>query len=272
MSKKIIIEQSHIAALRSVISESSSKLSDIDLCDVGMVDYEWYFDEEEYEEWLNDNELTDSEEVRNNYYKEEVSYGVEYYDNETYHLMEGDYSLLYFELEELFGDEMAEKMLANCIEYGKGKFEPRDLYEDEYVDLGDRNSINSYAVKVFSHGEYYKDCRGFILSDGTVVYTPGEHNEICMIPGVESKFQFIEMGNIRLLPNAIDIGSEPTWQQEEVLRKVIASYSDEELYVDIFHDGREIGVKYDYPDWRYVLGELDRFYSEGIRPQGNDGY
>ena len=250
---------------------SYNKLNGIDLSEVGLVEYEWYFDEDEYAEWLQDSEVTDSEDVRNQYYTEEVTYGVEYFDNETFHYMASDQNLLYDDLVDLFGEDMAKQMLQNCIDSGGGKFETYELYEKNSYNLNNPKEVNDIAMKLFSHGEYYKDCRGFILSNGVVVYTPSEHNEICMIPGVESKFDFIELGNIRLLQNSIDIGSEPTREQEEVLRQVISSYEDEELYLDIFDKGKEIGVKYVNPDWRYVIGEIDRYYSEGIRPQGNNG-
>ena len=247
-----------------------SKLKNIDLSDVGKVECECDFDEDEYNEWLVDNELTDSQEVRIQYYTENVTYDVTYLDNETYHTMEYD-SVYYDDLEELFGEKMAETILSGCMKNGKYDFETYELYADNTYDLSNPQEVNDIAMKLFSHGEYYKDCRGFILSNGVIVYTPSEHNEICMIPGVDSKFKFIEMGNIRLLPNSIDIGAEPTYEQEEVLREVIASYSEEELYLDIFDGNSEIGAKYTNPDWRYVIGEIDRYYSEGIRPQGDNG-
>ena len=251
----------------------SNNLNYIDLSEVGLVEYEWYFDEDEYNEWLQDNELVNSEEARNQYYKEDVTYGVEYYDNETFHYMASDQNLMYDELEDLFGKKMASQMLSNCIENGGGKFETYEIYEDESYDINNPQELNDIAMKLFSHGEYYRDCRGFILSNGVVVYTPSEHNEICRIPGVDNKFDFIELGNIRVLPNSIDIGAEPTSEQEAVLRRVIASYSDDELYLDIFDNHEEIGAKYINPNWRYVMGEINRYYSEGIRPQGsNDLY
>jgi hypothetical protein len=80
------------------------------------------------------------------------------------------------------------------------------------------------------------------------------------------------MGNIRVLPQSIDIGDKPTSEQRDVLRRVIASYADEELYLDIYQGKNSIGAKYIHPDWRYVMGEIDRFYSEGIKPQGNEFY
>ena len=50
----------------------------IDLSEVGLVEYEWYFDEDEYAEWLQDSEVTDSEEVRNQYYTERRGHGRDY--------------------------------------------------------------------------------------------------------------------------------------------------------------------------------------------------
>lgn len=250
----------------------SSNLASIDLSDVGEVEYEWNFDEDDYNEWLLDNEFADSEEARKQYYTEELTYSVTYYDNETFHYMANDCNLTYDDLEELFGEDMAQKMLANCIEKGNGRFETIELYENETFDINNPQELDNIAMKLFSHGEYHKGCRGFILSNGVIIYTENEHNEVCIIPGIESKFQFIELGNIRLLPNAIDIGGEPTYEQEEVLRRVIASYSDDELYLDIFDKGEEIGAVYIHPNWRYVMGEINRYYSEGVRPQGSRNF
>jgi len=246
-----------------------SKLKYIDLSDVGLVKYEWYFDEDEYNEWLADNELTDSEETRHEYYVNEVTYEVEYCDNYSQHTMDVDQNVSYSDLEELFGENMAEKILSNCIKYGEGKFETFEMYEDSDYDVNNPQELNDIAVKLFSHGEYYKDCRGFILTNGVVIYTPSEHNEITILNNVNDKFDFVRMGNIRVLPNSINIYTEPTYEQELVLRDVIDSYSDDELFLDICNKDDCCGVRYDHPNWRYVLGEIERYYSEGIRPQGN---
>ena len=56
------------------------------------------------------------------------------------------------------------------------------------------------------------------------------------------------------------------------MRRVIASYSDDELYLDIFDKGEEIGAVYIHPNWRYVMGEINRYYSEGVRPQGSRNF
>ena len=245
-----------------------NRLSSIDLSEVGRVDYSFDFDEDEYNEWLAENELQDSEESKYEFYKDQWEYNVEYCDNICHHYMDSDSGLSYDDLEDLFGEKMAETIVRTCMRDGKGYFDTDELYEDEQVDINNPEEVNAFAMKLMNHGDYFKGCRGFILTNGVCVYTALEHNEILRIPGIKSKFHFIELGNIRLLPNSIDIGAKPTSEQWNTLRQVAASYSDGELYVDIFTNSEEIGVKYVNADYHYVLGEIERFYSEGIRPQG----
>lgn len=255
-------------SLNRLITESN--LRNIDLCDVGMVECESNLDEDSYVEWLEENDLENNQENLKRYFIEEVDYTVTYYDNQTYHYMASDNILLYDDLEEMFGSDMSNKILNGCIKNGEYSFETVELYWNQNIDINNPDEINDIAIKMFSHGGYFKNCRGFILTNGVIVYTEGEHNEILSIPGIDSKFQFIELGNIRIMPNSIDIGCEPTYEQEKILRRVISSYSDEELYVDMLYHGNYIGVKYVNPDYHYVLGEIDRLYNEGIKPRGRD--
>ena len=95
-----------------------SKLKNIDLSDVGKVECETDFDEDEYNEWLVDNELADSQEARIQYYTDEIEYDVTYLDNETFHVMENDYSVTYSDLEELFGEKMAQTIMSECMKNG----------------------------------------------------------------------------------------------------------------------------------------------------------
>ena len=184
----------------------------------------------------------------------------------------GSDNVYYDDLEDLFGERMAETILKNCIEDGSGHFDTEELYYDDNFDINSPSELDDMAMKVLRHGEYYKDCRGFILSNGVVVYTDMEHNEVTRIPGINDKFQFITLGNIRLLDHSIDIGKEPTNQQWNVLKQVLRTYDGEELYLDIFHNNSEIGAHYPVCNPNYVLGEITRFYSEGIKPQGGTFY
>ena len=249
------------------VNESTS----FDSSEIGAVNYSWDFDEEEYQEWLVDAEYENTQEALMEYINDNVEFELEYLDNETYHTCGCDY-VDYNTLEDMFGEKMQKEILTTCMSDGSGSFETVNLYSDDDVDINDRNSVNNMAMRLLRHGDYFKDCRGFILTNGVVVYTESEHNEICRIPNINNKFDFIRMGNIRILPQSIDIGAAPTSEQRSVLRKVIASYANEELYLDIYQGKSSIGAKYIQPDWRYVMGEIDRFFSEGIKPQGNGFY
>lgn len=249
------------------VNESTS----FDSSEIGAVNYSWDFDEEEYQEWLADAEYENTQEALTEYINDNVEFELEYLDNETYHTCGCDY-VDYNALEDMFGEKMQKEILTTCMSDGSGSFETVNLYSDDDVDINDRNSVNDMAMRLLRHGDYFKDCRGFILTNGVVVYTESEHNEICRIPNINNKFDFIRMGNIRVLPQSIDIGAAPTSEQRSVLRKAIASYANEELYLDIYQGKSSIGAKYIQPDWRYVMGEIDRFFSEGIRPQGNEYY
>lgn len=71
---------------------------------------------------------------------------------------------------------------------------------------------------------------------------------------------------------SIDIGKKPTPEQREVLMKVINCYSDDTLYLDIMDNGKEIGTRYDSASWKYVLGQIYRYYREGLKPTGNNNF
>lgn len=254
------------------VNESYGFSRNVDLSEVGRVNYTWDFDEDYYHEWLEDNEYADNEDIKLQYIKEgNVEFELDFCDNQTYHSMGSD-SVYYDDLEDLFGERMAETILKNCIEDGSGYFETEELYYDDNFDINSPSELDDMAMKVLRHGEYYKDCRGFILSNGVVVYTDMEHNEVTRIPGINDKFQFIELGNIRVLNHSIDIGKEPTRQQYDVLKQVLRTYDGEELYLDIFCNNSEIGAHYPVCNPNYVLGEITRFYSEGIKPQGGTFY
>ena len=209
---------------------NENKISYVDLSEVGEVVIEdWTYDEEEYQEWLVDNELQDTPENKMNYIEDfNVEFDVDLLDNQTYHTMCGDW-VYYDDLVEKFGDNMAKKIESGMIENGSFKFDTSDIYADENYDINNPRELDDIAMKLLPHGEYFKGCRGFILSNGVVVYTEGEHNDVLRIPGINSKWQFIELGNIRLLPNSIDIGSEPTYEQEEVLEYMLRLYDGEEI-------------------------------------------
>jgi hypothetical protein len=174
----------------------------------------------------------------------------------------------YSELADELGEQMIERLVGELLERSETSFETEEVYNNRNFDVNNPQELNSIAMKILNHGEYYKGCRGFILTNGVIVYTPAEHNMVSQIDGIEGTFDFIRKGNIRILHQSIDLCKEPTREQKETLREVIASYSDDKLYVDIFTDDGTVSACYANPDWRRVLGEIDRFFSEGIKLQG----
>ena len=239
---------------------------------VGEVEISWDLDDDEYKEWLNDNLYENDYPTLLEYVKSFVTFDIEYFDNETYHHMSFD-TVDYNGLEDIFGDAKVKEIIKELLNEGTSRFETLELYNNKEYNVNNPNDLNFIATKILNHGEYYKDCRGFILSNGEVVYTPAEHNLVSQINGVKNTFDFIRLGNIRVLHQSIDLCKRPTPEQRDVLKKVIASYSNEDLYLDILgENGGEIGCHYVKPDYRYVMGEIDRYFNEGIKPQGNTYY
>ena len=237
---------------------------------IGGFNYSWDFDRDEYEDWLLDEEMEDSPEAYNEYIENNVTFTCEYVDHETRHST-GDYAdFSYEDLIDEYGEKVA-KSIREDLESGtkEGFMDKMDLFDEEF-DVNDPYELANIAMKILPNGEYFKGARGFILANGVVVYTEGEHNECSMIPGVNGTFHFIRLGNIRVLPNGIDIGKEPTREQKNTLAQVISSYSEDRLYVDFMTNNSEYGVTYTFysdADWRTVLNEIDRYFREGIKPQ-----
>lgn len=239
----------------------------IDLSGVGKIDVTWNFDKDDYLEWLNENGYEINDKSLNEYIKDYVDFELEYFDNDTYHHMAYE-NVCYSDLADSFGEEMANRIVKEIRDDGQSTFETQELYNSQDFDVNNPDELNNIAMKILNYGNYYKGCRGFILTNGVIVYTPAEHNMVSQINGIKDTFDFIKKGNIRILNQSIDLSKEPTTEQRDVLRQVIASYSDEELYLDILTQNGEIGAHYNKPDWRMVMGEIDRFFDEGIKPQG----
>ena len=232
---------------------------------IGKIEYEWNFDIDEYLEWLSDNDLEDIRDNYIQYINDYVVFELEFFDNETFHSFDfatADLSTI----ENEYGKNCAEKILSDCMKKGKGEVETFLLVDD--IDLNNPSDVNAAAKKIFRAGEYMKDGRGWILTDGTCIYTWEEHCIVTKIPGVKSTYSFLKLGNIRFLQKSIDIGKEPTFEQYRTLRKIIASYENEMLYLDINDNGSH-SATYRNPDVYYVINEIKRYFREGIFPIGN---
>lgn len=251
-----------VAKKNESVKPKSSELRRLDesyekLNDYGMIEYSWDFDEDEYHEYLEENSLEDSAETLEEYIRDNVRFEVEFFDNEIFqHVKWEDY--YYDDLEDAFDEKVARIIINDCKKSGKGKLEISCLYDDEELDLNDNEQVNDRAMKVLSYGKFYEGCRGFILTNGVVVYTPTEHNQCTAINGVKGTFDFIRMGNIRVLDHSIDIGKYPTEAQFRVLQKVIRTYSP--LYMDIISEGTEISKTYERPNYEMVVRDIKKAF------------
>ena len=264
------------------INESAMRLNEgyrnnIDYDEVNMIEFECWYDEDDYNDFLIENGINNEnieqfQSQIDEWMYENLSFNCSFYNRDYEYIGGFDEPQSMFEFEGV-SDEISELIVNTFKEnpqYGK-EYRIDDVLYTLY-SYGD--DIYEVAKRLFpTYDEYSEGLRGFILQDGTIIGTEAEHNEVTQLKGVESKFDFIRMGNIRIMPNSIDVGQAPSWSQREVLRSLIATYSNDELYLDIFDEksGTETGCRYSYPSWREVLADIDRFYDEGIKPSGGHG-
>lgn len=235
-----------------------------DISEIGQIDCTLNFDEDWYEDYLRENNLEDSDSVRMEYVKEHCDYDVNFLDSDTYHSM-GYETMTYDEIVDEFGENIANAVLKYCMNGKEQSFELAE-YDNETVDLNDKNALNSYAIKVLRHGQYTKNCRGFILTNGVVVYTDLEHNQCTRIPGVKGTAHFIELGNIRVLDHSVDLAQKPTDAQREVLNDVFNSYYGEEVYLDLMN--KNIGYvskKYNYAEPYEILNDISKYFNGRLK-------
>lgn len=140
------------------------------------------------------------------------------------------------------------------------------LPDGSMLDFSGRHELMG-ADDSFLSGTRTTDHRG--ISDVSFVYDQ-DGNEV--ETGIKTDMaDFIGRGAIRIDNNAgsINLSMAPTREQEAVLRKLIAN-NDGNVWVD-FGDGNtsEHYAEYSGAKATRVLGDIDRYYSEGIKPQGN---
>lgn len=219
------------------------------------------FDEDWYEDYLSENNLQNTPEVKNDFIRSQCDYMVEYCDSETFHSM-GVYDRLTIdEIEEEFGEALARDVFNKCMDGNEHSFEIL-AYQNDTIDVNNPNEVNAMAERVLRHGRYFKNCRGFILTNGVVVYTEAEHNNCTRISGVKGTFHFIELGNIRVLDHSIDIGKKPTAQQYRVLQEILDSYYGDVLYLDIFDKSAgNFNRQYDFCNPDRVMADINSFFN-----------
>lgn len=247
--KKLIYE-----SVKEVLTEG------YDFNEIGQINYSYSFDEEEYMDWLEWEELEKSDETLLQFYKEAVTYNLDLLDSDTYHHMAYQ-DLTYDEIIDEYGERIADRILDDCMEDGEGYLEIGEILADD-IDIHNPEELNAEAMKLLKNGRYFKGARGYILTNGVVVYTEAEHNMASIINGVDGTFHFISLGNIRVLPNGIDLAAKPTPQQERVLMQVIKAYTQETLYVDYMNTKiGNISKTYNRPNYEMVMRDINKVFN-----------
>ena len=171
-----------------------------------------------------------------------------------------------YEVDDYFGEEIGYQIYDH-----QGVLNPNNgLYllkcESPYENMG----IDEIAKKMFSKRltEYYTNFRGYIMQDGTCIdFYDNDHNYICNIPGIDDKYEFIALGNIRCGDNFFDLIQYPTYEQKLCLRKLIANAED--LSIDIYDENGDMpltsAVYHGKVEPSIVLGQIDRFFSDGVK-------
>lgn len=233
-----------------------------DISEIGAIQCQLNFDEDYYLDYLQENGLQDSDDVKKEYIKGQCDYDVTYLDSEYFHDM-GEYDTMTIEeIEEEFGNRCAEDVFITCMDGREHDFEIQ-AYQDS-IDINNPKELNAEAVKCLRHGGYFKNCRGFILTNGVVVYTGAEHNMCSKIPGINGTFDFIRLGNIRVLNHGVDIAKPPTEEQKKVLNQMFQSYYGEELYLDLMNDKNgHTGKKYNSCEPYEVMQDIYDYFNSG---------
>ena len=253
---------------QKLINEYFNRNQHVDIESINTIEY--YVKEEE--EYFGD----EDEEYNGDLLEKYLVYDIEC-KNTDYDVVFAEDNMTIEEIEESLGSEIAQK-ITNREGYTKDNesYYLTDLLYSISVDDNNVDEVNAAAKRLFSTCDsYYKDCRGYILTDGTILdFGPNtDHISIGSV-GNQRIASFLQLGNIRIGVQSIELACEPTFEQKRQLRRMINYYSDEELYVDIVQDkGYQYGqpltsAKYINPSFDKVYGEISRFFDEGIKLNG----
>jgi len=262
MSKKIIItERQAKKILRHHLLEAKYSPEDI-----GGVNCTLDFDEDAYVEWLDEYGLQDSPEVKTQFIKDYCTYNIEYLEAETFHCFDYE-DLSYDEILDTFGNKMGMAMINDCMDGREHSFETLEYVEDEEVDLTNPEALNAAAKKYMRRVDNPTgQLRGFILTDGTVLDAGWDHIACTRIPGIESREQFVQLGNIRFSDTGLEFGKYPTGPQIDMLRMYCEYHQNDVIYVDVIDNKIGRGdFKYNGLDFDDLSSDLYNYFARGVK-------
>lgn len=261
------------SSINNIIREVYWSSSSIDWDRVDTITFECSYDEDDLKEAIEDGDIDNSDEGIEKWMYENLEFSIGCQDNYGDNLgwLDTTQDMMSY-------DGIPQEYIDLIVdEYKKDpKINHEYRIDDISYEMANRiDDVDEACKRMFDTAdEYQRGMHGFVLKDGTIILMPpgGDHNNITSINGVESKWQFVEDGYPSIMDNNLRVGGELTYPQKEVIGRMIRSYSDEELYVSFLGgENGEQSCRYYQPNWRAVMADIERYYIEGIIPQG-DGF
>ena len=175
------------------------------------------------------------------------------------------------ELLDIFGERITSIILNREGDFNGRYYFLNDIMDTSVSNLDDVDEVNSVAKKCFpTYDSYSTDMRGYILTDGSILYFGDsiDHASISWVDGM-TVGKFVGLGNIRIGHQSVELATPPTRQQRYMLSKLISSYRNDYLYVDIIeYNGGTYGniltaAQFAHPNAEWVLNEIDNFFETG---------
>lgn len=256
--------------IHAIINESYGQ-SGIDWDNVNGIEFRCWYDEDDFDEAINDGEIDKNDQSSvDEWMYDNLYFDMRFIDNdyETMGYIEDTQAMM-----DSYGmpEEYIDLVVNTYKENPKLNYDYR-IDDIAYEMANSMDNVDDACKRMFdTSDEYSKGMHGFVLKDGTIILMPpgGDHNNITSINGVEDKWQFVEDGNPSILDNNLRVGGTLTYAQQNVIGRMIRSYSDDELYVDFLGGPKgEQTCRYVNPDYRRVFADINRYYNEGMIPRG----
>ncbi len=269
MRKTIVISEAQARLIvNNKLGEGRYSLNEsMDLNGVGGINCYMDFDEEEYEEWLQEYGKQDTQETKTEYISDYCVFTVEFLDSETMHGMGQYQDMSYEEIFENFGYKMACDIVESCMDGKEHMFDFYDYADSDEFDLSNTEELNRRAKNVMTVvsspcGKF----RGWILSDGTVLDAGWDHNACFKISPNQIKYRedFTLLGNVRFSDVSLEFGKYPTSKQLSMVRMFCEYHSHDGIFVD-FHGGKNgwKSKQYNGLDYSELCNDLYNYYTKG---------
>lgn len=236
-----------------------------------------YYDEDEYQEWLQENGKQDTQETKLEYLKATCSFVVQYLDSMTMHPMGGYKDMSFDEIYENFGEKMGNDIVNQCMDGRDHEFELYEYMNSDEFDLSNTAEVNRRAKEIMPIVD--NPCgrfRGWILTDGTVLDAGWDHIAACKISPSQLKYRedFTLLGNVRFSNVSLEFGKYPTWEQLRQVRQFCEYHSYDSIQVDFLgHQNGRQSKTYRGLDYTELCDDLNRYYTYGqVRDDDDYGY